>query len=299
MRFDEDRDVVASFSLEEPELLGFGGESRVYPLSDEQILRVYERGANRDYVERLRRFYQDIGGHDLPFEIPVVEEIGSHDGVLYAIERRIQGDRMSNFLKSATGDIRAKSLASYVLMAERIQEAPLDAGEFGELLLPNSMRRPAWAEYLAARAHDSLSRAKDNLKEDVPDLAHIVTAWEGSLDLVSGVTTPYLVHGDYFPGNVMVDQEGEVIAVIDFSPMTVAGDPRLDILCALVFLEVDDGCQPGDLDIVRRMLADRHGERIFRLKDVYRTYYSLYFSPVKKSDPKLYAWCVENLRRRR
>ncbi len=32
---------------------------------------------------------------------------------------------------------------------------------------------------------------------------------------------------------------------------------------------------------------------------VYRTYYSLYFSPVKRSDPRLYAWCVANLIARR
>lgn len=299
MRFDEDRDVVSRFSLAEPELLGFGGESRVYALNEEQILRVYQRRAERGYIERLRSFYEDIGRHDLPFEVPAVEEIGSHAGGLWAIERRIHGDRMSNFLKSATGDARVKSLASYVALAEQIQEIPFDASDFGELLLSNPLRRPSWSAYLAARARSSLPRGNADLSEDVPGLASIVTAWERELDMLSEVTKPCLVHGDYFPGNVMVDQGGHTIAIIDFSPMTVAGDPRLDILCALIFLEVDDGCQSGDLDVVRRMLADRYGERTLQLEGVYRTYYSLYFSAVKRSDPKLYWWCAENLKRRR
>ena len=97
----------------------------------------------------------------------------------------------------------------------------------------------------------------------------------------------------------MVDERGRVIAVIDFSPMTVAGDPRLDLLCALIFIEVDDGYQPSDSEIVRRLIAEHYGEAILRLEDVYRTYYSLYFSPVKRSDPKLYKWCVANLTERR
>ncbi len=295
----QDDPVLQRFSLGQDDLLGFGGESRVYALSDERVLRVYERGADRDYVGRLRTFYDGLSVQDLPFELPVVLELDELDGILYAIEQRIQGECMTDFLKAATGEARTRSLVSYVETANRIQELPVEASEFGELLVPKPMRRPTWAEYLAAHARDSLSRGEDNLKEDVPDLGNIVDAWEKELELVSDVTTPSLVHGDYFPGNVMVDERGIVIAVIDFSPMTVAGDPRLDVLCALIFIEVDHGYQPGDSEIVRQLIADRHGEAVLRLADVCRTYYSLYFSPVKRSDPRLYKWCVENLRRNR
>ena len=291
--------VIRRFSLSQDDLLGFGGESRVYALNEQRVLRVYERGVDRDNAERLRRFYESLSAHDLPFELPVVLDLDELDGILYAIEQRIYGDQMTNFLKTATGEARMRSLVSYVKTANRIQELPVEASEFGELLVPKPMRRPAWAEYLAAHAHDSLSRGGDNLQEDVPDLGNIVAAWEKDLELVSDITAPSLVHGDYFPGNVMVDERGLVIAVIDFSPMTVAGDPRLDVLCALIFIEVDHGYQPGDSETVRQLIEARHGEGVLRLADVYRTYYSLYFSPVKTRDPRLYKWCVENLTERR
>ena len=293
----QDDPVLRRFSLSRDDLLGYGGESRVYALDAERVLRVYERGADCDYVERLRTFYESLSAHDLPFEFPVVLEIDELDGILFAIERRIHGDRMTDFLKVETGEARTRSLVSYVDTANRIQELPCDEDKFGELLLSKPVRRPGWAEYLAARAHDSLSRGEADFSEDVPGLANIVGEWEKDLGLLSDVTAPSLVHGDYFPGNVMVDERGQVIAVIDFSPMSVAGDPRLDGLCALIFIEVDRGYQPGDSETVRQLITERHGEAVLRLGDVYRTYYSLYFSPVKRSDPKLYAWCVENLTR--
>ena len=67
----------------------------------------------------------------------------------------------------------------------------------------------------------------------------------------------------------------------------------------LIFIELDNGYQAGDSETVRQLIEERHGEAVLRLEKVYRTYYSLYFSPVKRSDPKFYAWCVENLTRNR
>ena len=196
----QDDAILQRFSLNQNDLLGYGGESRVYALNDDRVLRVYERGADRAYVDRLREFYERLSRHDLPFEIPVVIEIATHDDLLYAIEKRIQGSRMSDFLKAATGEARTRSFVSYVETANRIQEIPIDADEFGERLVPDAMRRPTWAEYLAAHGRDSLARGETDLAQDVPGLQDIVSSWEESLELVSDVTTPCVVHGDYFPG---------------------------------------------------------------------------------------------------
>ncbi len=110
----QDDPVLQRFSLSQDDLLGFGSESRVYALDDERILRVCERDADRGYVDRLRKFYERLSHHDLPFEVPVVLEIATHSDLLYAIEKRIQGSRMSDFLKTATGEARTRSLVSYV-----------------------------------------------------------------------------------------------------------------------------------------------------------------------------------------
>jgi aminoglycoside phosphotransferase (APT) family kinase protein len=46
------------------------------------------------------------------------------------------------------------------------------------------------------------------------------------------------VHGDYFPGDVIVDESAAVDGVVDFASLTVAGDPAMDIVGALVFLDI-------------------------------------------------------------
>ena len=66
----QDDAVLQRLSLSQDDLLGHGGESRVYALDDERILRGYQRGADRGYVDRRRAFYDRPASHDLTFHIP-------------------------------------------------------------------------------------------------------------------------------------------------------------------------------------------------------------------------------------
>jgi putative membrane protein len=288
--------VLRRFSLSEGDLLGSGGESQVYAMNERSVLRVYGAGTDPAYVERLRGFYADAGDQRLPFELPVMEDVGIIDDALYSIERRVQGTSMTEYLLTAQGDARERSLESYFSAAEYIRTVPMDQEEFGELLVSEPVRRREWPEFLLARAQQTLLRSYSEFSAEVPGLAEVIASWEGDLRRLGDVTKPKLVHGDYFPGNILVNERGEVTAVIDFSPLTVAGDPRMDLVGALIFLEVDDGYQPGDSDIALRLLAERLGSGVPELIGVYRTYYSLYFSACKDDDPSLYSWCIGNLR---
>ena len=60
-----------------------------------------------------------------------------------------------------------------------------------------------------------------------------------------------LVHGDYFPGNLLMSERLEVSAVIDFSVFTLVGDPLLDAACAVVFLEMNEPFTDADCGLVR------------------------------------------------
>ena len=287
--------VLKHFSIGEQALLGSGGESQVYAMGEKHVLRVYRSGTDPAYPERLQSFYATVAGQELPFEVPAVEETGILDSVPYAIERRIAGSSMTQFLLTSKGAARARSLSSYVAAAEYIQTISIDVEEFGELLVSEHLRRPEWPAFLQARAQQTLLRSHSDLAADVPGLASVIETWEDKLSILQSVTTPKLVHGDYFPGNILVDKLGEVKAVIDFSPMTVAGDPRLDLVCSFIFLDLDHGYQPGDSDTVLELIRDRDSPAQLELVNVYRTYYSLYFSSCKHSDPPLYSWCVANL----
>jgi putative membrane protein len=286
--------VLKRFSLAADDLLGSGGESQVYALDEERILRLYRERADPEYVASLHEFYRALDGVTLPFSLPYMEEVGDVDGALYAVEKRLPGVSFTQYLKQAGGDARSQSLANYLAAAAQIQTIPINLREFGELLTSNPTQRPAWPEYLAARAHEVLS-SYSHLSADVPALDGIVRSWEKDLEMVADVAKPTLAHGDYFPGNVMVDENGEVTAVIDFSPTTVAGDPKLDLACALIFVEVDAGYRPDDSPLLARLLRERDDAPAAGVIALYRTFYSFYFSGAKKHDPPLYEWCVANL----
>jgi hypothetical protein len=97
---------------------------------------------------------------------------------------------------------------------------------------------------------------------------------------------------------MMVDARGGVTGILDFSPMTVAGDPRLDLAGALIFLEVVAPYRPEDSTTVEDVITARHGDAVLSVIELYRIYYSLYFSATKEFDPELYRWCVNNLTKR-
>jgi putative membrane protein len=105
-----------------------------------------------------------------------------------------------------------------------------------------------------------------------------------------------LVHGDYFPGNVFIDDDLTISGVGDFSGLTIIGDPRMDLAGAVAYVEVVDSYRPDDTAFLLRLVTERHGEAILPILALYRLYYSLFFTVCKADDPEFYAWCIENLR---
>ena len=105
-----------------------------------------------------------------------------------------------------------------------------------------------------------------------------------------------LVYGDYFPGNVFIDDTLTVYAVGDFGYSTVVGDPRMDVAGAIVFLEVVEGYQAADTQLLLRYVQQDNAGVSAEIIERYRLYYSLYFSHCKHDDPTTYAWCIQNLR---
>ena len=289
--------VLQHFGLTRERLLGSGGESSVYALDDARVLRIYAPSADRRYIDAVSAFYAELDDQSAGFHVPVVETVDALDGTLYAIEQRITGSSLAKQMPSLKGEHRRIALINYTRAVEAVHQLTKDAGSlFGEFLTPEPLQRNRWSEFLSDRAELTLQRSRPRLDHDIPQLNKVLNVWKVQLSALDDVTQPQLVHGDYFPGNVMVDDQGQVIAVIDFSPMTVAGDPRMDFVGALIYLEVVEGYQSADSDLVQSELIRRHGRELIDLVPVYRTYYSLYFSTAYDDDPKLYRWCLNNLR---
>jgi putative membrane protein len=209
----------------------------------------------------------------------------------------MRGRVLSEVLPGLRGADRERALACYLGAAEAIGKIALPDLPFGELLAADRpLQSESWSEFLWARLARSVASSRSDLEADVPGVGEVLSRVRVELAGLSAYDDRRLVHGDYFPGNVFVDDSGEVTGVGDFGYSTVVGDPLLDVAGAIAFLEVVDGHEPDDSVHLTRLAQAKHGVDVVRRLGLYRLYYSFYFSGCKADDPPTYAWCVESLR---
>jgi aminoglycoside phosphotransferase (APT) family kinase protein len=275
--------------------IGHGGEATVYELTGGRVLRVFH-GAPHG-APQIAEFYRRISNGSTSFALPEILDQGEADGVFYSLDRLIPGRALHDLLRTLTGAERARALSSYADAVHEIARLPLVREPYGEFLRDDdSITAVTWNGYLQARMERSLAESSAWLPKDVAELPRVVDALSARIaSLVPDRKA--LVHGDYFPGNVLIGDDMAVSGVIDFGPLTVIGDPWLDLASALMFLEV---VQPGylteDSDLVRDRLVDRVGDGIIDRTTTYAGWYASRFSPYR-DDPNLYRWCVETLKR--
>jgi len=288
------RPIPRRFRADVVRRLGHGGEATVYELTGGRALRVYH-GRPHGAAE-IAAFYRAIATADAPFALPEVLDQGEEGGVFYSVDRLLSGRPLHDLLRELTGEDRKRALASYTDAAFAIALLPAPDGDYGEFLRDqDSIRAASWQGYLLARMRRSLASAPW-LRDDVPRLDAVVAQLDARLRALPPAGKA-LVHGDYFPGNVLMSAALEVAAVIDFGPLTVIGDASLDLASALIFLEVArPGYVPADSAFVRHRLLARSGAPLLSAVTTYRGWYALRFAPYRDDDPNLYRWCVTSLR---
>jgi aminoglycoside phosphotransferase (APT) family kinase protein len=294
MTQERDR-IPARFRAEVVRRIGHGGEATVYELAGERVLRVFH--GPRHGAGQIAEFYRQIAGGTVSFALPRIIEQGEDRGVHYSVDRLIHGRPLHELMASLIGDERERALAAYMDAAFEIASLPVVRDEYGEFLRDeDSIQRETWGAFLLARMQRCLEASSGWLREDVPALEAVVAALEVRIEALSPERKA-LVHGDYFPGNVLIGDDLTVSGVIDFGPLTVIGDPWLDLASALMFLEVArPGYTEADTALVRARLVERVDPSIVDVTATYRAWYAMRFSPYRDDDPNLYAWCVTSLR---
>jgi aminoglycoside phosphotransferase (APT) family kinase protein len=273
--------------------IGHGGEATVYELAGGRALRVYH-GAPHGAGE-IASFYRAIASGRMSFALPEVLEQGEEGGVFYSVDRLIPGRPLHELMRHLAGEERERALAAYTDAVFEIASLPLVRDEWGEFMRDgDSIVASTWSAYLLARMHRSLE-ASPWLRDDVPALDAIIELLAKRIDALTP-RPKALVHGDYFPGNVLMSDGLAVSGLIDFGPLTVIGDQWLDLASAVIFLEVArPGYTPADTEFVQGRLVARVGAEILDAITTYRGWYAIRFSPYRDDDPNLYAWCVGSL----
>jgi aminoglycoside phosphotransferase (APT) family kinase protein len=125
---------------------------------------------------------------------------------------------------------------------------------------------------------------------DVGDLAALVVDRLRALE----VPRPALVHGDLVPANVLVDDAGEVTAVLDLGFLTTLGDPAFD---AAVTASITDmyGVRARRTEAVLDARLGHPADRVATHRLAYALVTATVYS-VSGSDGH-FAWCAAMLRR--
>ncbi|HWD26572.1 MAG TPA: phosphotransferase [Rhizomicrobium sp.] len=285
--------ALAHFGLDDSALLGKGGQSRVYALDGTRVLRLYRAETHPRFAQALAAFYAALDVPPLPFAIPQIHETGTIDGVLYAIEARLAGTPLTDAFPTLDAPSRSHAVMGFLQAAAALRRIRHPQTEFGELLTADPIRRASWRDFLLAKGEARARECAAWLRQDVPDLDRALARYRALVAQVPD-RTPGLVHGDYYGANVMVARDGTVAAVIDFSPLSLIGDGRLDVIGARHALEAL-GIAPHDKvwadDFLRQAFAP-DGQDLF---DAYSGYFALLHAGAREEVPPLYRWCVETL----
>ncbi len=257
-------ELLATFGTSRDRLLGAGGESEVFALDEERVLRLYRarHEAAKQTSAQLRPLYQSWAGTEIGIEVPLIIEAGELRGRTYSIDRRFSGRSFSPWLAQADQSERRQALLSFLDAVERIQQLPSPLSGFARLV---GREAPDQFDTLGDLARNMLAgpaeRSRDRLLRDLPNVAAV---WDRLHDdLAARTTSPVLVHGDICPPNAYLSSgpTGPVVTGIgDFSPHTVNGDPMMDIAGAVSFLELETYPAAADDAVwLEAAAVERHG----------------------------------------
>ncbi len=288
--------ILNRFDLFDTDFLGAGSESRVYAMNAEQVLRIYHEQIPWNYVEERRAFYAELAKHPLPFAVPEITAVGAWVGHIYTVEKRMPGQDFGEVLPTLRGADRAKALTSYLDAAAALGTVRFPDKPYGELLAAPLIQRERWQEYLTARMDQSLASSRADLEQDVPGVDAVLASIYARLPVLGDDPAKCLVHGDYFPANVFIDDDLQISGVGDFSYATVVGDARMDLAGAVYLMGSTVNFHADDSTFLRQQVAEKWGAELLEVVDLYRLYYSVFFSGCKADDPTTYYWCVGNLR---
>jgi aminoglycoside phosphotransferase len=288
--------ILDEFHLGPADLIGEGGESFVYGLGADTVLRMPRNARFAVSRERLQSFLAHIAGR-LPFATPEIFEIGPDE--TWTIERRLPGRSMLTWLRTMHDDHRDRALRNYVAALDGFGAIRLDAFPYGHLLAQPAITADDWRTFLWETLISFRTRNRVHIAQEAADPYALFEKAADMLGALPLLPAKVLVHGDYFPGNVLLDDDLRVSAVLDFGTYTTCGDPALDLAVAYQTLEQIEECTADDARFVRDLILERHGEELGPAFRFYRGYLAFSMADpdnAKPPYPKLYGWAIAMLK---
>ena len=280
-------------------VLGVGMEGVVIEVGDDLVAKTWHTRGVED-LERLRAFYDAVERSGLGLATPSIVRVLTVGEQHVTVQRRLPGRPLRGQPDDRSYSLSDADVHGVVDVLAALRTAvPTQVMSSLPALEDESAFDPAVAfgtsladlvERRARRFHGILTRR-------VPDLDQVV---EAAVSYLRGLdaTDQALIHGDLVPANMMVDDSGGPVGLLDFGFLTTVGDPRFDAAVAASIHDMYGPRARTNEAVLDAAILERFGYEPEMLH-VYRAAYALATSncfSASGSDGH-FAWCTAMLNR--
>jgi hypothetical protein len=294
--------ILQKYGLLPHDVIQKGMEAEVYGMGSEMVLKLYTGTTHLEHLTTLKDFYASIDHPVVSYALPYIHTVAAEGDLCISIERLLPGTPMSASLPALTKRQMDQMMETYLSAALELTSIhiPPDFDRY-KLFDRDGLSRKTngdWHQFLRRYLAHKLTQVAAYLRPDVSNFDARVELLYTILD------QPYpgnyhLVHGDYFPGNLLIDQQHQVTALLDFGLHTMYGDSLFDIATGWVFFDMYDELKANLRERYLALTLEALGKHV--RGQLYR--YVLIYSILSANEYSAtcadghYQWCAANLNR--
>ncbi len=290
-----------NFNISKASFLAKGMESSVFDIGNNRVAKLYKKEPHTPDFHKLSNFYHTLDTSKVTFSVPQILDVQEEDEYILVIEAKYTGRALT---VAALQTLSIQELKDFVLnytetlcsvrrlKSDSIAEAETFTGE---------------SQFFSSDAADWRVLVLQSLesKENVAGKAFSedVVAYYGKYHHLRAFfqthtfTKAEIIHGDFFPGNLLVDNKGAIKYVLDFGTLTTKGDYLFDLATGWQFIDMYGEITKIDLKkLVYDSISNRLSSEEQNALRAYILFYSLIsfnmYSHSRKDGH--YLWCVNN-----